>query len=206
MAKNSPRPKSPRVGRDQAIAKYLEATIKLLETRNVSDMTVQEIATAAGLNHGYVFRYFGTRLDLLVAVTDELADRALLAVRTEIERRVTEGIVIPPGDLSLIALGRPFTLKRTFLVQYLVSCGVPPERFGPKAREMIQTSIDALVRQGLSPRMAQAQAIKVSVMLWAQISLAAQMGVSTEEATDLFFLTVDELNNPQESEKRLGWN
>lgn len=205
MAKPPPTPKNVRVSRDEAIAKFLETTINLLDTRTVSDITVQEIATAVGLNHGYVFRYFGTRLDLLVAVTDELADRALLAVRTEMERRVAEGIVIPPGDLSLIGLGRPFTMKRAFLVQYLVSCGVPADRFGPKAREMIQTSIDTFVRQGLSPRMAQAQAIKVSIMLWAQISLAAQMGVSSEEANDLFFLTVDELNNPQESEKRLGW-
>jgi AcrR family transcriptional regulator len=83
MAKPPPTPKNARVSRDQAIAKYLEGTITLLDTRTVSDITVQEIATAVGLNHGYVFRYFGTRLDLLVAVTDELADRALLAVRTE---------------------------------------------------------------------------------------------------------------------------
>jgi AcrR family transcriptional regulator len=205
MAKLPPTPKNVRVSRDQAIAKYLEGTIKLLDTRTVSDITVQEIATAVGLNHGYVFRYFGTRLDLLVAVTDELADRALLAVRTEMERRVAENVVSPPGDLSLIALGRPFTMKRTFLVQYLVSCGVPAERFGPKAREMIQTSVDTLLQQGVSLRMAQAQAIKVSVMLWAQVSLAAQMGVSNEETTDLFFLTVDELNHSQDSDKRLGW-
>ena len=205
MAKPPPTPKNPRVSRDQAIAKYLEGTITLLDTRTVSDITVQEIATAVGLNHGYVFRYFGTRLDLLVAVTDELADRALLAVRTEMERRIAEGVVTAPGDLSLIGLGRPFTLKRTFLVQYLVSCGVPAERFGPKAREMIQTSVDTLLQLGLSQRMAIAQGIKVNVMLWAQVSLAAQMGVSSEEANDLFFLTVDELNHPQESEKRLGW-
>jgi hypothetical protein len=70
---------------------------------------------------------------------------------------------------------------------------------------MIQTSVDTLLQQGVSLRMAQAQAIKVSVMLWAQVSLAAQMGVSNEEATDLFFLTVDELNHSQDSDKRLGW-
>ena len=205
MAKPPPTPKIHRVSRAEAIAKFLDATIELLDTRTVSEITVQEIATAVGLNHGYVFRYFGTRLDLLVAVTDELADRALLAVRTEIEKRRTEDAVRPPGDLSLIALGRPFTMKRTFLVQYLVSCGVPAERFGPKAREMIQTSVDTLLEQGLSLRMAQAQAIKVSVMLWAQVALAAQMGVSTDEATDLFLVTVDELNHPQDAEKRLGW-
>lgn len=205
MAKPPPTPKNVRVSRDEAIAKFLETTINLLQTRTVSDITVQEIAAAVGLNHGYVFRYFGSRLDLLVAVTDELADRALFAVRTEMERRVAEDVVTPLGDLSLVGLGRPFTMKRAFLVQYLVSCGVSAERFGPKAREMNQTTVDTLTQQGLSPRMAQAQAIKISVMLWAQISLAAQMGVSNEEANDLFFLTVDELNHPQESEKRLGW-
>ena len=205
MAKSPPTPKGPRTSRAQAIARFLETTINLLDSRTVSEITVEEIATAAGLNHGYVFRYFGTRLDLLVAATDELADRALGAVRTEMERRLADGVVTSPGDLSLIALGRPFTMKRMFLVQYLVSCGVPAERFGPKAREMIQTSVDTLLQQGISLRMAQAQAVKVSVMLWAQVSLAAQMGVSAEEVTDLFFLTVDELNHSQDSDKRLGW-
>jgi hypothetical protein len=71
---------------------------------------------------------------------------------------------------------------------------------------MIQTSVDTLEQQGMSPRMARSQAIKVSVMLWAQVSLAQQMGVSQEESMDLFAVTIDELNNTQESEKRLGWN
>jgi len=205
MVNPPPTPKNARVSRDQAIAEYLEGTIKLLDTRPMSDITVQEIATAVGLNHGYVFRYFGTRLDLLVAVTDELADRALLSVRTEMERRAADGVATPPGDLSLIALGRTFAMKRTFLVQYLVSCGVPAERFGPKAREMIQSSVDMLALQGVSPRMAHAQALKAGVMLWTQVSLTAQMGITGQEAADLFFLTMDELNHSSDSDKRLGW-
>jgi AcrR family transcriptional regulator len=205
MAKPPPDPISSRVSREDAIARFLDTTINLLDTKPVAELTVQLIADAVGLNHGYVFRYFGTRLDLLVDVSDELANRALLAVRTEMERRVQENVVVPPGDLTLLMLGRPFTLKRQFLLQYLTANGVPPERFGPKGREMIQTSVDTLEQQGMSPRMARSQAIKVSVMLWAQVSLAQQMGVSQEESMDLFAVTIDELNNTQESEKRLGW-
>lgn len=174
MSQPPPAPKTHRVSRDEAIARFLETTITLLDTRTFSEITVEEIAKSVGLNHGYVFRYFGTRLDLLVAVTDELADRALLAVRAEMDRRVSDGVVAPPGDLSLVALGRPFTMKRTFLVQYLVSCGVPAERFGPKAREMIQTSIDTLSQLGLSVRMARAQAIhRHPRNVWAGTSFAA---------------------------------
>lgn len=205
MAKPPPDPISSRVSREEAIARFLETTINLLDTKPVAELTVQFIADAVGLNHGYVFRYFGTRLDLLCDVTDELANRALLAVRTEMDRRERENITVPPGDLSLIALGRPYTLKRQFLLQYLTANGVPPERFGPKGREMIQTSVDTLERQGLSPRMARSQAIKVSVMLWAQVSLGLQMGVSQEESMDLFAVTIDELNHTEEAEKRLGW-
>ncbi len=205
MAKAPPQPMNPRVSREDAIARFLETTIQLLDTKPVAELTVQFIADAVGLNHGYVFRYFGTRLDLLCDVTDELANRALLAVRNEMDRRVQENVIVPPGDLTLLMLGRPFTLKRQFLLQYLTANGVSPERFGPKGREMIQTSVDTLERQGMSPRMARAQAIKVSVMLWAQVSLALQMGVSQEESLDLFAVTIDELNHTEDAEKRLGW-
>jgi AcrR family transcriptional regulator len=198
-------PKAPRVSREVAVTRFLDAVISLMDTKPIPDISIQEIADTVGLNHGYVFRYFGTRLDLFSSVTDELADRALAAVTTEMNRRRDSGETSNPGDLSLIALGRPFTMKRMSVIQYLTTCGVPPARFGPKSRDMIETSVQTLLAQGMSHKMAKAQAFKISIMLWAQQALSESFGVTSEEATELFFLTVDEITHTDESEKRLGW-
>jgi AcrR family transcriptional regulator len=71
------------VSRAEAVERFLEATISLLSTKPISDISVQEIADTAGLNHGYVFRYFGTRLDLFEAVTVEIAKRARAQIEAE---------------------------------------------------------------------------------------------------------------------------
>lgn len=205
MAPQTASGRSPRVSREIAVTRFLDAVIDLMDTKPIPDITIQEIADTVGLNHGYVFRYFGTRLDLFTAVTDELADRALSAVTSEMDRRLASGDARIPGDMSLIALGRPFTIKRMSVIQYLTTSGVAPERFGQKSRAMIETTVQTLVAQGMSHKMAQAQAFKISILLWAQNALADAFGVTPDEATDLLLLTIDEVNHTTEAEKRLGW-
>lgn len=205
MAPQTPSGRSPRVSREIAVTRFLDAVIDLMDTKPIPDITIQEIADTVGLNHGYVFRYFGTRLDLFTAVTDELADRALSAVTSEMDRRLASGDARIPGDMSLIALGRPFTIKRMSVIQYLTTSGVAPDRFGQKSRAMIESTVQTLIAQGISHKMAQAQAFKISILLWAQNALADAFGVTPDEATDLLLLTIDEVNNTTEAEKRLGW-
>ena len=77
-----------RFSRAAATQKFLDATISLIAKKPIPDISLQEIAEITGLNHGYVFRYFGTRLDLFFSVTEELAQLAEHAVTTEIERRL----------------------------------------------------------------------------------------------------------------------
>lgn len=197
--------KAPRVSREVAVTRFLDAVISLMDAKPIPDISIQEIADTVGLNHGYVFRYFGTRLDLFSSVTDELADRALAAITGEIDRRRESGEASNPGDLSLIALGRPFTMKRMAVIQYLTTCGVSPTRFGSKSRALTEKSVETLLAQGMSLKMAKAQAFKITTLLWAQQALSESLGVTPEEATELFFLTVDEITHTEESEKRLGW-
>lgn len=189
------------------MARFLDAVCNLMDTKPIPGITVQEIATAASLNHGYVFRYFGTRTDLFIAVTDELADRSFALLSTEIARRRDSSDEYLIGDLSLIALGRALSVKRMALIQYLQTCGVPLTRFGPKSRETIELiAVQALTDHGLSKKMAHAQAFKISIMLWAQAALSESFGLTPEEITELFFLTVDEVTNAKEQEHRLQWS
>ncbi len=207
MTSSSSELNTPRVSRADAIARFVDAVINLMDTKPISYITVQEVATVAGLNHGYVFRYFGTRLDLFTAVTDELADRTFALLSTEMSARHHSNETRPVGDLSLIALGRVLSVKRMALIQYLQTCGVPLTRFGAKSRETIELiSVQALKNHGLSSKMAHAQAFKISIMLWAQSALSESFGLTSEEVTELFFLTVDEVTNAKEQEHRLQWS
>ena len=72
-----------RFSRAAATQKFLDATISLIAKKPIPDISLQEIAEITGLNHGYVFRYFGTRIDLFTAVTDELARLAQSGANTQ---------------------------------------------------------------------------------------------------------------------------
>ena len=197
--------KPTRVSRQEATQRFLDATIALLEVKPIPDISLQEIAEATSLNHGYVFRYFGTRLDLFTAVTDELARLGAEAGLSELQRRKDAGEDPYALNLNAMSIGRVYTLKRHKVIQYLVSCGVDPTRFGEKSRELISTVENQLVAMGMQPRMARAQAVKISVLIWASDFLLDIFGIDAEESADVQALTLDEIINHKTTTKRLGW-
>ena len=52
--------------------RLIEATIVLLKTHTVSEISVRQVAHEADVNHGLVHSYFGSKSGLLVAVADQL--------------------------------------------------------------------------------------------------------------------------------------
>ena len=185
---------------------FLDSTIRLIAKKPIPDITLHDIADDAGLNHGYVFRYFGTRLDLFFAVTEELARLAENAVSTEIEKRNSDRATILPLDLSIVALGRPFTLQRQAIIQYLVTSGVDPLRFSESSRKANVFFAQQLTTVGMSERMAMTQATILGILLWAENSVASIFGVTEDEKNDIQALSFDIILNAQDAEKRLGWN
>lgn len=61
-------------GPDEVRAALIDAAGRLFAERGPARVTVREVATAAGVNHGLVHRYVGSKEDLLGAVLDDLAD------------------------------------------------------------------------------------------------------------------------------------
>ena len=73
----SPRPKegaTPR-GPDEVIAAVLHSAGQLFAERGPAAVSIRDIAARARVNHGLVFRYFGTKEQLVAAVLDHLADQ-----------------------------------------------------------------------------------------------------------------------------------
>lgn len=197
--------KKSRVSKEAAVQLFLDATIALLKEEPILDITLQDIADRAGLNHGYVFRYFGTRLDLFFAVTEELAQRAEHAVTTEIERRLQVGEAVIPLNFSVAEVGRAYLRQRQAVIQYLVTAGVDPTRFSETSRKTTEYFAQQFVTLGMNERMAITQATKLSILLWAEGSVASIFGVSKNEAEDIRALSLDMIVNANDISKRLGW-
>ena len=197
--------KKSRVSKEAAVQLFLDATIALLKEEPILDITLQDIADRAGLNHGYVFRYFGTRLDLFFAVTEELAQLAEHAVTTEIERRLQVGEAVIPLNFSVAEVGRAYLRQRQAVIQYLVTAGIDPTRFSETSRKTTEYFAQQFVNLGMNERMAITQATKLSILLWAEGSVASIFGVRKNEADDIRALSLDMIVNANDISKRLGW-
>ena len=195
-----------RVSRAEAVQRFLDAAISLIDQKPITDISVQEIADTAGLNHGYVFRYFGTRIDLLIAVTEELARRAKAVTLAEAQKREVESSKIARMDLTLLATGQEFRQKRMRVVMYLISCGVDAKIFGPETRLVSMQMADELQKLGISRRTAEALALRSGVLVFASNFLTEAFGLSEQDVQDGLQLSLNEIANAKATEKALGWN
>ena len=70
LNKAAPGDKKPRLSRADAESRMLLAAAKLLLKHAPADITVHMIAGEAGVHHDYIARYFTSREELLVRVTE----------------------------------------------------------------------------------------------------------------------------------------
>lgn len=70
--------------RDETIARLIDATIDALDQRGYGGSTTAEIAGAAGVSQGALFRHFPTRRELLAAAAAEVAQRQVAAFRAQV--------------------------------------------------------------------------------------------------------------------------
>lgn len=194
------------MSRAEAVQRFLEAALSLIAQKPISDISVQEIADTAGLNHGYVFRYFGTRIDLLIAVTEELARRAKAVTLAESQKREIELSKVARMDLTLLATGQQFRQMRMRVVMYLISCGVDPKIFGPETRLVSMQMADELQKLGISRRTAEALALRSSILIFASNFLSDAFGLTQQDIEDGQRVSLNEIAQARDIEKVLGWD
>lgn len=66
-------PESVPTGRDEVIAAILDSAADMFAERGPAAASIRDIAARAHVNHGLVFRHFGTKEQLVAAVLDHLA-------------------------------------------------------------------------------------------------------------------------------------
>jgi AcrR family transcriptional regulator len=62
-------------GRDEVVEALLDAADRLFATSGPADVSLRAIAREAGVNHGMVYRHFGTRDDLVDRLLERIAAR-----------------------------------------------------------------------------------------------------------------------------------
>ena len=81
-------------------AALLAAATEIVTETGSPNITVREVAARAGINHGLVHRYFGTKDTLIAAVIDEIAER----VAHELREQGGESVVAGDGAGTLARL------------------------------------------------------------------------------------------------------
>lgn len=193
MASDTARWNAPkgRTSRPDAERALIDAAITLVDSIPISDITIHQLAHEAGVNFGYINRYFGSRLNLFAEVTDALADqgisglRATATVTSSIEQNGAKDFA--DKDLELIRQAiLPLGIKRLKIVQFLISSGVPDERFVKKSQEVLEAAIEITVNAGLDPAIARARIIHGIAMMWGAATLGPVLGLSVQELTESY--------------------
>jgi AcrR family transcriptional regulator len=125
--------------REATIAKLIKAAVDALVEVGFGGASVKEICARAGVSDGGLFRHFDTRLDLIVAAADHIAQHEIADARARIEalpaaeqplelviRELRESVRSPRNRVwhELLAAARTHTELR--------------ERLEPSARRYIQ--------------------------------------------------------------------
>lgn len=74
---STPPRRTQRERRETTIAKLIDATVDTIVELGYSKTSVREICSRAGVSDGALFRHFDTRLDLIVACADHVADETI---------------------------------------------------------------------------------------------------------------------------------
>lgn len=188
-----------RVSRHNAEEALIAAVIELVDTTPIADITIHQLAEVAGVNFGYINRYFESRLNLFAAATDVLADLGIqgltstVAARTVPQRGKSKDLAPIDLDATRQAV-MPIGVKRLQIVQFLVMSGVPTERFVKKSQEVMAASIQAITEAGVEPELARAHTIHGIALLWSAATLGPVLGLSLQELNDAYTALSDDVS------------
>lgn len=138
-------------GEEQVRLALVSAAAELFAQRGPSAVTVRHIAEAAGVNHGLVHHYFGSKDGLLTAVLDLLATQA------------AEEIAAAPGAADLLNTGGPAQRHARILAFVLLEGRDPAElKTGFPAVEALVAGFRS---DGLGLREARERAAQVTALV-----------------------------------------
>jgi AcrR family transcriptional regulator len=151
----------------------LHATVKLLQIHAPADVTVHMIAAEAGVHHDYIARYFTSREELLIQVTEIPMTGDVIEVEAAQGEKLLDAV-------STSSTGFQLAKRRHHLIAYLLACGVDPGRFTETQEVLIKNSMDLFTKAELTERSKRNFSL-ISILLMQSIALMGDVNGMTEQ-------------------------
>jgi len=151
----------------------LHATVKLLQIHAPADVTVHMIAAEAGVHHDYIARYFTSREELLIQVTEIPMTGDVIDPESAQGEKLLDAV-------STSSTGFQLAKRRHHLIAYLLACGVDPGRFTETQEVLIKNSMDLFTKAELTERSKRNFSL-ISILLMQSIALMGDVNGMTEQ-------------------------
>ena len=183
-----------RVSRKSGEELLLQAAIKLAETTPISKITVRDIASTAGLQTMHLKRYFGSRNQLLVAVSNRMMET------------IMESIFDTPLPQIFHYLQNSREVKlRLRIVSHLIAEGVEPKEFSNDKVMYLRIAERIATVNNVSKRTSLTYAFIIQLILQGDRLMGDVNGISKKQRKDIFDLLVVMGGGLGAAEKALDW-
>ena len=183
-----------RIPRDEGAERLIAAVLDLGSAGPIARLTVRDIASAAGLQTMHLKRYFGSRNELLLAVSNRLMQRIVDNVA---ERPLTEmfPILLNNADVTL----------RLRIVSHLLDEGVDPQSFDSDRTIYMRIAERIAEVNHVDERTARTYALVIQLVLQGSQIMGDVNGLDAPQRKDIFDLLVALAPELHTAESRLAW-
>lgn len=183
-----------RIPRDDGAELLLAATIALAGEGPVSRVTVRDIATRAGLQTMHVKRYFGSRNELLVAVSNRLMTRIVDALADKPLEKIFP-FLQQNNDVTL----------RLRIISHLIDEGMPADSFADDRAVYTRIAERIAAVNNVGKRTARTYSHIIQLVLQGNRLMGDVNGLTPRQRRDIFELLAVLNSGLAPAEKSLGW-
>ena len=185
---------SPRIPREDGSELLIDSAISLARSIPIAKVTVRDIASGAGLQTMHLKRYFGSRNELLVAVSNRLMEH------------IVDSIADKPLDriFALLQANKDVDL-RLRIVSHLLDEGIPARTFSNDRQVYLRIAERIASVNNVGSHAARTYALIIQTVLQGSRLMGDVNGMTPRERRDVFGLLVALGPQLASAEKALGW-
>lgn len=191
MTKRAP---GARIPRDEGSERLIKAVIELGKTTPVAKITVRDIAAEAGLQTMHLKRYFGSRNDLLLAVSNRLMEEIVAAVADR-----------PLPTIFPLLQDNPNVTLRLRIVSHLLDEGLSPDSFANDRAIYLRVAERIAEVNHIDKRTARTYALIIQLVLQGSELMGDANGLTARQRKDIFNLLVALAPELKDAQSRTGW-
>lgn len=185
---------STRISRESGSELLIEVVIELARTTPVARLTVRDIAARAGLQTMHLKRYFGSRNELLIVVTNILMKRIMDPL-----------FELPLPQIFPLLQKNEDVALRLRIVNHLLDEGVDPKSFENDRDIYLQIAERIAEVNNVGKRTARTYALLIQLVLQGNHLMGDVNGLTARQRKDIFDLLVVLGSGLKPSETALDW-